>query len=87
MIAHHYYLKQQYAGELAMVQFLINKGFDINFDANQGVTGSYLATKSNQLEVLTFLAEQGADLQKQSLYAPIHTADFSWTYGHYEIFA
>jgi len=70
------------AGELDMVKYLINQGFDINFDANQGVTGAYLAAKSNQLAVLTFLAERGADLQKQSYYAPIHTAAFR---GHLNI--
>jgi ankyrin repeat protein len=74
--------KAAQAGELEMVQFLINKGFDINFDAVQGVTGAYLAAKSNQLKLLTFLAEQGADLQKQSYFAPIHTAAYR---GHMDI--
>ena len=69
-------------GQLGMVKYLIGQGFNINFDANLGVTGAYLAAKNNQLEVLTFLAEHGADLQKQSYYAPIHTAAFR---GHMNI--
>jgi ankyrin repeat protein len=64
------------AGEIEMVQLLIDQGFDINFSALNGVTAAYMAAKNNKLEVFKLLVESGIDLQKQVDYAPIHTASY-----------
>ena len=48
-------------GHLAVVQFLVEKGADVNSD-HDGWTPLYMATGHGHLAVVQFLVEKGADI-------------------------
>merc|ERR1712096_16050 len=53
-------------GNLHIVQFLLQQGFDMNIGNNNGVTGFHTACTNGNLNVVEFLFQQGLDMNTGS---------------------
>merc|ERR1712096_268187 len=49
-------------GNLNVIQFLLQQGFDMNLGANNGFTGFHVACINGNLKVAEFLVQQGFDI-------------------------
>ncbi len=65
--------------DIAMADFLLSRGADINFQDFQGNTPLILAIKKKNLELTTFVVIRGADvnLANNDGITPLHQAAFS----------
>ena len=62
------YLAQR--GQIEAMKSLIEKNYDVNAADEDGQTAAYVAAKTNELEMLTMLADAGADLDANETMGP-----------------